>query len=172
MIAAQEWAEIQQWFFAVDQDRSGHITAVEVARCTFGGFPLGFETARKLVRVFDRDGTGTITFHEYAAMHKFIALCQHGFFTADRDRSGRLALNEIFTALGVTQMGASFPSVQALFNAYVRDPYGLTFSEYLQLACHIAATKTAFLQENAMQGNRGVVQLDFDKLLFVSAKIV
>lgn len=172
MIASHEWFEIQQWFYAVDQDRSGSITAQEIARCTFGGAPLGFETARKLVRVFDTDGSGNVSFHEYASLHKFVGLCQQGFFAADRDRSGRLALNEIFTALAVTQMGASFPSVQALFNAYVRDPYGLTFSEFLQLAAHIAATKTAFFQENALQGNRGVVQLDFDKVLFVSAKIV
>lgn len=39
---------------------------------TFGGQPLGYTVASKLIQVFDEDRNGTIDFNEYAAMHKFI----------------------------------------------------------------------------------------------------
>lgn len=122
--------------------------------------------------MFDRDGSGHIQFHEYASMHKFLALCQAGFFGADRDRSGRLHLNEVFTALAITNMQVSLPSVTSLYNSFVRDPYGLSFGEFLQLAATIASAKSVFFTENLLQGNRGFVQLDFDKLLFCASRIV
>jgi hypothetical protein len=53
---------------------------------------------------------------QYATLHKFLALCQAGFFGADRDRSGRLQINEVFTALAITNMQVSMPSVTSLYN--------------------------------------------------------
>jgi hypothetical protein len=58
---------------------------------------------------------------------------------------------------------SSFPS---------QDPYGLTFPEFIILAGTIASAKSVFFTENLMQGNRGIVQLDFDKLLFLASRIV
>ena len=94
--------------------------AHEIARASFGGFPLGMDAARKLVRVFDKDGNGQVAFYEYASLHKFLALCQAGFFGADRDRSGRLQINEVFTALAITNMQVSLPSVTSLYNNLVK----------------------------------------------------
>ena len=107
-----------------------------------------------------------------ASLHKFLSLCQAGFFGADRDRSGRLHINEVFTALAITNLQVSLPSVTSLYNNLVKDPFGLTFSEFLMLAATIASAKSVFFHENLMQGNRGVVQLDFDKLLFLASRIV
>jgi len=41
------------------------------------------KTAVKLIKVFDRDGSGTIDFYEYASLHKFITSLQTAFTTAD-----------------------------------------------------------------------------------------
>ncbi len=112
------------WFAAIDRDRSGSITANEIQQCTFANVPLGFDTAAKLVRVFDKNCTGNIDFFEYAAMHKFLSIMQHAFFSGDRDRTGRLDAVEIHTALGVGQLQVAFPAVQALYNKYNRDGYG------------------------------------------------
>lgn len=48
------------WFRSVDRDNSGSITAHELQMVTFGGFPLGMDIAIKLVKVFDKDRSGTI----------------------------------------------------------------------------------------------------------------
>jgi len=52
--------ECQQWFAAVDRDRSGSITPQELQNLSFGGRPLGYQIALKLVKVFDRDRSGSI----------------------------------------------------------------------------------------------------------------
>jgi Ca2+-binding EF-hand superfamily protein len=54
MMLPHERQEAQAWFAAIDRDRSGSITANEIAACTFANTPLGWDTASKLVRVFDK----------------------------------------------------------------------------------------------------------------------
>ena len=171
MIAPHELMEIQAWFQSIDTDRSGHITANEIQRCTFANVPLGFDTAKKLVQVFDKDRGGSIDFYEYAAMHKFLSLMQHAFFAGDSDRSGRLDAREIHTALGVGRMTVGFPSVNSLYTKYNRDGYGVSFSDFLQLVAHIACAKSTFEWEQAVQGNKGVITINFDKFVELSSKV-
>jgi Ca2+-binding EF-hand superfamily protein len=71
-----ELSELRKWFMAVDRDRSGGISAYELQNLAFGGKPLGFPTAAKLVKVFDKDGSLNVEFHEYAVLHKFISNMQ------------------------------------------------------------------------------------------------
>jgi Ca2+-binding EF-hand superfamily protein len=59
-IAQSELQKLQAWFASVDADRSGSITAYELQKVTFGGFPLGLDNSIKLVKVFDKDRSGTI----------------------------------------------------------------------------------------------------------------
>merc|ERR1711991_93411 len=113
-MAPHEKQEAKAWFAAIDRDRSGSITANEIAQCTFANQPLGWDTAAKLVRVFDKDMSGSIDQFEYFCMHKFLSLMQHAFFSGDKDRSGRLDAREIHTALGVGQMQVPMQAVNVL----------------------------------------------------------
>lgn len=165
-----EKREATQWFQAIDRDRSGEITANEIAQCTFANQPLGWDTAAKLVRVFDKDMTGSIDIFEYSCMHKFLSLMQHAFFSADRDRSGRLDANEIHQAIGVGQMQVPMPVVQVLYNKYNRDGFGVGFGDFLQLVSHIASAKSAFAWEDQAQGGRGAVTIDAFKFIEMSGR--
>merc|ERR1712232_311311 len=60
---------------------------------------ISMAIAIKLVKVFDKDRSGTIDFIEYASMHQFITLMQKSFTQADRDRNGSLDAHEIHAAL-------------------------------------------------------------------------
>ena len=60
MLNSKELQDLFSWFRSVDRDNSGSITANELQLLTFGGNPLGLETASKLVAVFDRDRSGSI----------------------------------------------------------------------------------------------------------------
>eukprot|EP01104_Vermistella_antarctica_P018827 TRINITY_DN7131_c0_g1_i1.p2 TRINITY_DN7131_c0_g1~~TRINITY_DN7131_c0_g1_i1.p2 ORF type:complete len:140 (-),score=31.24 TRINITY_DN7131_c0_g1_i1:393-812(-) len=98
-IAPTEMQQLQAWFGSVDRDGSGHITAHEMTGAQYGGAPLRYETAVKLIKVFDRDYSGTIDFYEYASLHKFICAMSHAFIQNDRDRNGTLDSQEILGAL-------------------------------------------------------------------------
>ena len=171
MIQPHERQEMSAWFSAIDIDHSGHITANEIQKCTFSNVPLGFECASKLVRVFDKDHNGWIGFTEYCAMHKFLSLMQQAFFASDADKSGRLDAREIHHALGVGRMTVAFAAVNALYNRYNRDGFGVSFSDFLQLVAHIASAKSVFNHEDHVQGRRGQVTVDFNKFLEMSGNI-
>jgi len=163
MIQPHELLEITSWFQAIDKDRSGRITAAEIQSCTFGGVPLGFDLAQKLVRVFDKKRDGQIDFYEYAAMHKFLALMQQAFFAGDIKRNGRLDAREIHIALGVGHMTISYPAIESLYNFYNKDGYGCTFQDFLKMCTHIARAKSVFEWEDV--GRTGTIAINFEKFL-------
>jgi len=163
MIQPHELLEITSWFQAIDKDRSGRISAQEIQSCTFGGIPLGFDLAQKLVRVFDVRRTGQIDFYEYAAMHKFLALMQQAFFAGDLKRNGRLDAREIHIALGVGHMTISYPAIESLYNFYNKDGYGCTFQDFLKMCTHIARAKSVFEWEDV--GKTGTIAINFEKFL-------
>jgi hypothetical protein len=55
---------LRAWFDAVDLDRSGYITHLELKQALVNGDwqPFDDETVRMLLNLFDQDGTGTISF--------------------------------------------------------------------------------------------------------------
>jgi len=156
-----EMADARQWFQSVDTDRSGSITANEIAQITFGGFPLGLETAYRLVRVFDRDRSGTMDFFEYATLHKFMKSLQTAFFAADRDHSGHLDVRELPAALNAAGLQLAPNAVMALARKYAAMPVG--FAEFLQLASTVAQCKSLFEWRDV--NRTGKLTVDFNTLL-------
>lgn len=103
---------MQQWFNSVDADRSGSISAQELGGILFNGKPIGVPVAAKLIRVFDRDGSGTIELREYSALHKFLMNMQNAFFAADRDRSGYIDAQEMHQAVSGAGFQLSLATIQ------------------------------------------------------------
>jgi len=155
--------EISSWFNAIDKNRNTFITATEIQSCTFGGTPLGFDVAQKLVRVFDKDRSGRIDFYEYAAMHKFLAVMQQAFFAGDIKRNGKLDSREIHIALGVGQMTISYPAVESLYTYFNKDGYGCSFPDFLRMCTHIARAKSVFEWEDT--NRTGTIAINFEKFL-------
>jgi len=158
-----ELYELQSWFQSVDRDRSGSISANELAVVTFNGQPLGYQAAAKMLQVFDRDRSGNISFYEYAALHKFMMVLQNAFFAGDRDRSGRLDGREIHVALGVAGFQLSFNTVQALMRKYDTSGYGITFPDFLLLCATVAQGRSLFELKDTRR--TGQLSFNLDQLL-------
>jgi len=168
-VQQNELYELQKWFNAVDKDRSGTISANELANVAVGGVRLGIETAIKLVRIFDVDGNGQIDFREYAALHKFLMSMQQVFATCDKDRNGRLDSQEIHEALRIGGFSISYPASSALYRKYDTTAYGLDMAQWISLVAHVAMTRTTF--EIRDRERRGQVTFTFDQLLEFSASV-
>jgi len=113
------------------------------------------------LNVFDKDRSGNINFHEYAALHKFLTNLQNAWFTADRDRSGRLDANEIATALGMAGFQLSVPVVKSLMFNYDKSGWGLTFGDFLMVCATAAQVKTAFEAKDTSKS--GTLHLNFEQ---------
>ena len=52
-----------------------------------------------IIGMFDRDGNGTISFHEFSALWKYITDWQHTFRSYDKDNSGSIDKRELQTGI-------------------------------------------------------------------------
>ncbi len=136
--------EYQQWFNAVDKDRSGSISAQELMLLAFGGKPLGLETAKKLISVFDRDKSATIDINEYAVLHKFLTAMQNAFFAADKDRNGTLDAQEIYTAVVSAGFTLQFNALQAFYRKYTVGKPGMDFVSFISMITTIALVRVSY----------------------------
>jgi len=162
---------LQYWFNSVDRDRSGSITSVELAQVQFNGRPLGVLCASKMIMAFDRDGSGTIDFREYCALHGFLSQMSNAFLIADRDRSGSLEPNEIFTAITAAGFQLSQPTVITIVRKYNNTGYGgLTFERFLLAMAHLAIVRSIFDWNDTSKVGR--VMLTYDQLAHITIQCV
>lgn len=180
MISQIEFSNLRAWFDSVDlyvlitsfvffnpsssnRDKSGSVEAHELANLSFDGVPLGIHAAFRLIKVFDKDRNGRIDFWEYCTLHKFVLTIRNAFLIADTDRSGRLAAQEIYTA--ITQSGFSYLSYNTLMEYLQKyDPQriGLAWQDFLMLAAQIAHTRSIFEWNDTDRD--GVVHFTLDQL--------
>ena len=166
-----ELAELRKWFENIDQDRSGNITPAELQNLAFGPQrqQLGFETAVKLTKVFDKDRSGSIDFFEYATLHKFITSMQKAFAETDADRSGTLDAREIHNALRVSGFQLSLEAVNSMHRKYNKHGGGVRFTDFLAMAADIALLRTQF--EIYDRNRSGYIQIDLNSLIVIASEI-
>ncbi|GAA5888911.1 hypothetical protein JCM6882_002899 [Rhodosporidiobolus microsporus] len=130
---AQLWA----WFTAVDVDRSGAISEVELKQALVNGDWSQFsdETVKMLMTMFDVDRSGTIGFDEFVGLWQYIKEWQGIFRQFDRDGSGTMDSHELSIALSRFGYQLSPQLIQLLQKKYSplqgnpgAAPPGITFA--------------------------------------------
>jgi len=169
-LSQQDLQQCQQWFGLVDKDRSGNIQAAELAQIQFNNQPIGINVAAKLIKVFDKDGSGSIEFKEYCILHKFMLHMQNAFFQADKDRSGSIDSQEIWTAINAAGFQVSLQTIQAIVNKFDPTKRGLPFSSFLYLCAHLAHIRSIYDWND--QQRRGYITLTYDALCHIGTDIL
>jgi len=169
-VTPQEMQTCRQWFDSVDRDRSGSVSAQELALVQFNGRPLGLGVAQKLIKVFDKDHSGSIDFNEYVALHKFLMTMQTAFFAADQDRSGLIDAREIHTALQQARFSLSLQTVQAITKKFDQTGRGIDFPTFLFVTAHLAHIRSIFEWNDTR--NLGTVSLNFDAFCHIGTDLL
>lgn len=159
---------VYQWFQAVDTDRSGRISVVELAQALTNANWSRFntETCRLMIGMFDRDRSGQIDLNEFQALWTYIHQWKGIFDQFDRDRSGSIDANELNNAY--TQMGYRMSPQFAQSVVYRYDPVGrlrLTLDNFIQSCVMLKSSTDAFRQRDTTM--RGVIQIGYED--FVSS---
>jgi Ca2+-binding EF-hand superfamily protein len=170
MLLPQEIQQLQAWFSAVDKDRSGRISVEELSSMNFGGLRFSLETARLLIKVFDRDQCGEIGFIEYASLHKFILLMHQAFQSYDTDRSGTIEINEAQRAVQQGGFNLSPLTIQLVFKKF-HNPRtnGLNLEQFMGLCAFLGMCRSAFTQLDIYRSGR--VSMDMDQFIKVAATL-
>jgi len=150
-------SDLQMKFSQLDKDRSGSITAKELTDLYVNNQPLSQDTVKVLVKAFDKDNSGTISFDEYAALNQYVTKLTDAFYQFDTDRSGKLSSEEAVRALQVEDIRVTVPTLERLLNRIVPPPTTttttqvytpgkreLTTEQFIRLSGILAEVKSAF----------------------------
>lgn len=120
-------SQLRAWFDAVDLDRSGHITLIELKQALVNGDwqPFDDQTILMLMRIFDVDGNGTITYGEFEGLWNYVKEWQGVFRQFDRDRSGTIEPQELSNALSTFGYNLSTQLIQMLQSKYSESSLSL-----------------------------------------------
>ena len=138
--------QVQQWFSAVDQDRSGQIDYKELQRALVNGNWSNFseEACRMMVDMFDRDKSGQINVQEFASLFNYINQWKALFESIDRDRSGFIEHAELTQAF--QQMGYRFTPtfIQNILAKYDSKTRLLTLDNFIVVCVNMKRLTDSF----------------------------
>ncbi|KAL1369075.1 uncharacterized protein [Arachis hypogaea] len=110
-------AMIREWFDRVDSHKTGTITAPQLkSALAVGNLECPLSVVEQMIKMYDFDRNGTMSFEEFVALNKFLIKVQHAFSDLERGR-GFLVLDDVFEALvkiGFTLDSPAFYSACAL----------------------------------------------------------
>eukprot|EP01095_Lingulamoeba_sp_RSL-Kostka_P014873 TRINITY_DN664_c1_g1_i7.p1 TRINITY_DN664_c1_g1~~TRINITY_DN664_c1_g1_i7.p1 ORF type:complete len:298 (-),score=159.46 TRINITY_DN664_c1_g1_i7:309-1202(-) len=167
-ISPQEWQQIQGYFYGVDKDRSGSITADELHDClSASGQEFQQSVITKLMNMFDTDKSGHIGLNEFGALHKFLTKTRESFNYFDQDRSGSLDINELHNAFVRTGFNVTQYAISAALPKFDSDKSGhITYNEYLDMCLYFQNIQKIFQYYDPY--GYGKITLSFDQLVACS----
>ncbi|KAI9230420.1 MAG: hypothetical protein DHS80DRAFT_12471 [Piptocephalis tieghemiana] len=158
--------QLWYWFSAIDTDRSGRLSAPELSRALVNGDwkPFDIGTVAMLIRMFDRDVSGTVDFNEFSSLWKYIDEWKKCFRTFDRDGSGTIDRNELRHALHNFGYRISEETLQSVVRRLRRDNKSeLTFDHFIQACVMIRSLTESFRKVDTDQD--GWVNINYDQFL-------
>ncbi|DAA72657.1 TPA_exp: Uncharacterized protein A8136_5967 [Trichophyton benhamiae CBS 112371] len=118
--ASNEPHDLFPLFRAANASNSGSLSASELGSALVNGDYTSFncDTVTMMIRMFDRDGNGAVSFDEFVALWRFLAAWRGLFDRFDEDMSGRISFQEFSKALVAFGYKLSHTFVQTLFNTF------------------------------------------------------
>ncbi|XP_072943478.1 peflin isoform X1 [Epargyreus clarus] len=160
--------QVQQWFYAVDKDRSGFITSAELKAALVNAQGRTFsETACNLmIGMFDKDRSGHINLEEFDKLYTYINQWLAVFKTYDTDQSGHIDEQELSKAF--TQMGFRFTPEFINFLTKRADPQEgkVSVDTFIVLCVQIQRFTEAFRLRDTQQN--GTVTIAFEDFLNIA----
>jgi Ca2+-binding EF-hand superfamily protein len=137
---------VRRMFDVADRDRSGKVNGKELQLAlSSGGFQFNESVADRMIAMFDRDNSGTISFMEFQQLHQFIVNMQNGFRARDRDGSGVLEGREVREALAASGYQLQEGTFQLMMRKYDREQVGgLKFDDYIALSVQLGTMRNVF----------------------------
>lgn len=156
--------QTQQWFNAVDQDRSGQITAQELQKALVNGNWSNFseEACRLMIDMYDQNRTGTIDIGEFQKLFQSMNHWKAVYESYDKDRSGTICFEELNQAF--QQMGYRFTPtfVNNLLAKYDPKTRKLTLDNFIVACVQIKRLTDSFrTRDREMKGTATLAYEDF-----------
>ncbi|PGH14865.1 hypothetical protein AJ79_02727 [Helicocarpus griseus UAMH5409] len=112
--------ELFPLFRAANASNSGALSEIELGSALVNADYTSFDTntVKMMVRMFDKDQSGSVGFDEFVALWRFLAAWRELFERFDEDCSGRISLQEFSKALIAFGYSLSPPFVSMIFTTF------------------------------------------------------
>ncbi|EAL92723.2 hypothetical protein KXV81_000349 [Aspergillus fumigatus] len=163
-------------FRAANASHSGALTEMELGSALVNGDYTSFhpKTVKMMIRMFDRNSSGTISFDEFVALWRFLAAWRELFDRFDEDRSGRISLQEFEKALVAFGYRLSQPFVTVLYTTFESKKQqingghgpakdGMSFDLFVQACISLRRMTDVFKRYD--EDRDGYITLSFEEFL-------
>lgn len=158
------------FFQAVDTDNSGSINESELDQAlASGNLRCPRSVVSQMIKLFDRDQNGQMSFEEFVSLHNFLSVVQTSFGKYSRDQN-TLDLNYVYMALqdaGYTLDQPAFYTACQSFDPNRKGHFRL--DDYISLCIFLQSARNLF---GAFDTKReGHVTLDFNQFVYCASNL-
>ncbi|KAJ3681967.1 hypothetical protein LUZ60_014540 [Juncus effusus] len=159
---------LREWFDRVDSDHTGNVTAPQLQRAlSVGNLNFPISIVQQMIRMYDFDKNGTMSFEEFLALNKFLIKVQNVFSTLERGR-GFLPLDDVFQALVNLGYSLDSPAFYTLCESFDKNKMGMVrLDEFISLCIFVQSSRNLFNSFDTSK--QGRVTLDFNQFVYCTA---
>lgn len=159
---------LREWFELVDSNHTGNITAPQLQRAlAVGNLDIPLSIVQQMIRMYDFDRNGTMSFEEFLALNKFLLKVQTVFSTLERGR-GFLTLNDVYEALAKLGFSLDSPALYTVCESFDKNKMGMVrLDEFISLCIFVQSARNLFNSFDTTK--QGRVTLDFNQFVYCTA---
>ncbi|KAH7518269.1 hypothetical protein FEM48_Zijuj09G0153600 [Ziziphus jujuba var. spinosa] len=160
-------AILREWFDRVDSEKIGSITASQLkSALSVGNLEFPLSIVQQMIRVYDFDRNGTMSFEEFVALNKFLLKVQQAFSDLERGR-GYLVPDDVYKALVKIGFLLDTPAFLTACESFDQKKNGrFRLDDFISLCIFLQSTRNLFNSfDTAKQGR---VTLDLNQFVYCS----
>ncbi|XP_050235160.1 uncharacterized protein LOC126683342 [Mercurialis annua] len=161
-------AVLKEWFERVDSEKTGSITAAQLkSGLAVGNLQFPISIVQQMIRMYDFDRNGTMSFEEFVALNKFLLKVHHVFSDLERSR-GHLLPDDVYE--GVAKMGFSLdsPAFYTVCESFDQKKNGIfRLDDFISLCIFLQSARNLFNSFDTTK--QGRVTLDLNQFVYCTA---
>ncbi|OVA00603.1 EF-hand domain [Macleaya cordata] len=158
-------AILREWFERVDSDNTGSITAPQLkVAFAVGNLEFSISVVQQMIRMYDFDRNGTMSFEEFVALNKFLIKVQQAFSDLERGR-GFLGTDDVYEALMKVGFSLDSPAFYTVCESFDKNKSGrFRLDDFISLSIFLQSARNLFNSfDTAKQGR---VTLDLNQFVY------
>ncbi|KAL3514940.1 hypothetical protein ACH5RR_021842 [Cinchona calisaya] len=159
---------LREWYDRVDSDKSGGITATQLKNAFAVGnlhFPLS--VVHQMIRMYDFDRNGTMSFPEFVELNKFLLKVQQAFADLERGR-GFLVPDDVYKGLVKIGISLDSPAFYTVCESFDQKRSGrFRLDDFISLCIFVQSAGNLFNSFDT--SNQGRVTLDLNQFIYCTA---
>ncbi|KAM3262018.1 hypothetical protein ACQJBY_052600 [Aegilops geniculata] len=159
---------LREWFDRVDAAGTGNITAPQLqSALAVGNLDFPLSVVQQMIRMYDFDRNGTMSFEEFLALNRFLQKVQTVFSTLERGR-GFLSLEDVYEALIKLGFSLDSPAFYTVCESFDKSKKGMVrLDEFISICIFVQSARNLFGSFDTTK--QGKVTLDFNQFVYCTA---